>query len=61
MSTLVVAFGLVLVIEGTLWALAPGVGRRFLEATADMPESNLRLAGTVAVAAGVLIIWIARG
>ena len=61
MSTLVVAFGLVLVIEGTLWALAPGVGRRFLEATADMPESNLRLAGAVAVAAGVLIIWIVRG
>jgi uncharacterized protein len=61
MNTLAVAFGLVLVIEGTLWALAPGVGRRFLEATADMPESNLRLAGAVAVAAGVLIIWIARG
>jgi uncharacterized protein YjeT (DUF2065 family) len=61
MSTLAVAFGLVLVIEGTLWALAPGVGRRFLEATADMPESNLRLAGAAAVAAGVLIIWIVRG
>jgi uncharacterized protein YjeT (DUF2065 family) len=61
MSTLAIAFGLVLVIEGTLWALAPGVGRRFLEATADMPESNLRLAGAVAVAAGVLIIWIVRG
>jgi uncharacterized protein len=61
MSTLAVTFGLVLVIEGTLWALAPGVGRRFLEATADMPESNLRLAGAVAVAAGVLIIWIVRG
>jgi uncharacterized protein YjeT (DUF2065 family) len=61
MSILAVALGLVLVIEGTLWALAPGVGRRFLEAIADMPESNLRLAGAVAVAAGVLIIWIVRG
>jgi uncharacterized protein YjeT (DUF2065 family) len=61
MSTFVIALGLVLVIEGTLWALAPGVGRKFLEATADMPESNVRLAGAVAVALGVLIIWIVRG
>jgi uncharacterized protein YjeT (DUF2065 family) len=61
MSTLAVAFGLVLVIEGTLWALAPGLGRKFLKATADMPESNLRLAGTLAVAAGVLVIWLVRG
>jgi uncharacterized protein YjeT (DUF2065 family) len=61
MSTLAIAFGLVLVIEGTLWALAPGLGRRFLQATAEMPESSLRLAGTVAVAAGVLLIWVVRG
>jgi uncharacterized protein len=61
MSTLAVAFGLVLVVEGTLWALAPGLGRKFLEATADMPEANLRLAGAMAVAAGVLVIWLMRG
>jgi uncharacterized protein len=61
MSTLVVALGLVLVIEGTLWALAPGIGRKFLEATADMPETSLRLAGAMAVAGGVLLIWIVRG
>jgi uncharacterized protein YjeT (DUF2065 family) len=61
MSSLAVAFGLVLVIEGTLWALSPGLGRKFLEATADMPESNLRMAGTLAVAAGVLLIWVVRG
>jgi len=61
MTTLAVGLGLVLVIEGTLWALAPGLGRKFLEATADMPESNLRMAGAVAVAAGVLVIWIVRG
>jgi uncharacterized protein len=61
MSTIAVAFGLVLVIEGTLWALAPGLGRKILEATADMPESSLRLAGAGAVAAGVLLIWIVRG
>ena len=61
MSSLAVAFGLVLVIEGTLWALWPGLGRKFLQATADMPESNLRMVGTLAVAAGVLLIWVVRG
>jgi uncharacterized protein YjeT (DUF2065 family) len=61
MSDLAVALGLVLVIEGTLWALAPGLGRKFLQATAEMPESNLRLAGAVAVAAGVALIWLIRG
>jgi uncharacterized protein len=51
----------VLVIEGTVWALAPGLGRKFLEATADLPESSLRLAGAAAVACGVLLIWLVRG
>jgi uncharacterized protein YjeT (DUF2065 family) len=61
MSTLVVALGLVLVIEGALWALVPGLGRKFLEATAEMPESTLRIGGAAAAAAGVLLIWIVRG
>jgi hypothetical protein len=61
MSDLAVALGLVLVIEGSLWALSPGLGRKLLKATADMPEQSLRLAGTLAVAAGVLVIWVVRG
>jgi uncharacterized protein YjeT (DUF2065 family) len=61
MRDLAVAFGLVLVIEGLLWALAPRLGRKLLEATADAPESSLRLAGAVAVAAGVLVVWMVRG
>jgi uncharacterized protein len=61
MSNLAVAFGLVLVIEGMLWALAPGLGRKFLEATAEMPESTLRMVGAMAAAAGVLLVWIVRG
>ena len=61
MSDLAVALGLVLVIEGSLWALSPGLGRKLLQATADMPELSFRLAGTLAVAAGVLVIWIVRG
>jgi uncharacterized protein len=61
MSNLAVALGLVLVIEGALWALAPGLGRKFLEATADMPEGTLRIAGATAAAFGVLVVWLVRG
>ncbi len=61
MDDLLVAVGLVLVIEGLLWALAPRLGRRLLETASETPESSLRLAGTVAVAAGVLIVWLIRG
>lgn len=61
MDDLAVAIGLVLVIEGLLWALLPGLGRRLLEASAEVPPSSLRLAGAVAVAAGVFVVWMIRG
>jgi uncharacterized protein YjeT (DUF2065 family) len=61
MDDLGVAIGLVLVIEGLVWALAPRLGRRLLEVASETPEQSLRLAGTVAVAAGVLLVWLIRG
>lgn len=61
MSDLIVAFGLVLVIEGLIWALSPELGRQLLAAAAATPEGSLRKAGWVAVALGVLIVWIVRG
>jgi uncharacterized protein YjeT (DUF2065 family) len=60
MSDLVVALGLVLVIEGLLWSLFPGLGRKLLEASAGTPESSLRMAGAVAVALGVAVVWLSR-
>ena len=61
MSDLVVGLGLVLVVEGLIWALAPSLGTRMLEAAAAMPHHALRIAGTFAVAAGVVIVWMVRG
>jgi uncharacterized protein len=61
MSDLVVAIGLVLVLEGLLWSLFPGLGRKLLETTAGAPESSLRIAGAVAVALGVAVVWLVRG
>jgi hypothetical protein len=61
MSDLLVAIGLVLVIEGLLWAMAPAFGQRMLELASKMPESSLRMTGASAVALGVLIVWLVRG
>ncbi len=60
MSDFLVGIGLVLVIEGLLWALAPRLGHRMLEIAASTPEQRLRTGGAVAVAAGVLVIWMVR-
>jgi uncharacterized protein YjeT (DUF2065 family) len=61
MSDLVVALGLVMVIEGLLWAAAPQFGLKLLEAAAHTPEHVLRSAGAVAVAAGCVVVWLMRG
>lgn len=61
MSDLIVAIGLVLVIEGLLWSLFPGLGQKLLETSAGAPESSLRTAGAIAVALGVAVVWLVRG
>lgn len=61
MNDLIVAFGLVLVIEGLVWALSPSMGRRMLEMAVQTPERQLQIAGWTAVAIGVGIVWLMRG
>ena len=61
MNDLIVGFGLVLVIEGLLWALAPHLAMRFLEGASATPESSLRIAGWTAVGIGAGLVWLIRG
>ena len=61
MSDLLVAFGLVLVLEGLVWALVPGAALNMLVAAASAREQTLRLTGAAAVALGVLVVWLVRG
>jgi uncharacterized protein YjeT (DUF2065 family) len=61
MSDLLVGIGLVFVIEGLLWAVAPHLALRFLEGAAATPQSTLRVAGWTAVALGVGLVWLIRG
>ena len=61
MADLVVALGLVLVIEGLLWALAPDAGKHLLALAAETPQKTLRTFGWVAVVTGVGLVWLIRG
>ncbi|MEL6423590.1 MAG: DUF2065 domain-containing protein [Pseudomonadota bacterium] len=61
MGDLVTAFGLVLVIEGLIWALVPGYARRTLEALDEMPEGTVRAVAIAAIVAGVVVVWFVRG
>lgn len=60
MNDLFVALGLVLVLEGALYALGPGLVKRMAMMAIDVEESQLRVAGLVAVVAGVAIVWLVR-
>jgi len=61
MTDFLVAVGLVMVIEGLLWAAAPQLGLRLLAAAVQMPEQTLRAAGVAAVIGGFVIVWLVRG
>jgi uncharacterized protein len=61
MNDLIVGFGLVLVIEGLLWALAPHLAMRLLQGAAATPEGTLRIAGWAAVGLGLGLVWLIRG
>ena len=61
MSEFIIAIGLVLVIEGLIWAAFPSAALKMLQSASQMPEQTLRAGGTVVLAFGVLLVWIVRG
>ncbi|PLX36439.1 MAG: DUF2065 domain-containing protein [Hyphomicrobiales bacterium] len=61
MSDLAVAIGLVLAIEGTLYALMPGGLKSMMRQMQSVPDQSLRVAGLIALSLGVLIVWLVRG
>jgi uncharacterized protein YjeT (DUF2065 family) len=60
MSDLLTALGLVLVIEGLLYALAPHVTRRMMGRAQQMSDDQLRLGGVVATVVGVGVVWLVQ-
>ncbi|WP_372887371.1 DUF2065 domain-containing protein [Shimia sp.] len=54
------AIGLVLVIEGLVYALAPSLVEQLLEALRALPKGQRRTLGLAAMALGLVLIWLAR-
>lgn len=60
MADFLAALGLVAVIEGVLYAVAPTAMKTAVRQILDVPESKLRIGGVVAMAVGVGLVWLAR-
>lgn len=61
MQDLVVALGLVLVIEGAAYALFPEGMRTMMRRALEMPPQTLRFGGLAAAVIGVAVVWLVRG
>lgn len=61
MKELAVAIGLILALEGALYALFPDFMRRMAQQVLQTPGDTLRLAGVVSVGIGVALVWLIRG
>lgn len=60
MAEIILALGLVLVVEGLVYVLAPSLVERLLEMLRALPEEQRRTAGMAALALGVALIWLAH-
>lgn len=59
MGIAVLALGLVLIVEGLVYALAPSLIEDLLEALRQMPVEARRIAGLVAMTVGLVLVWLA--
>jgi len=60
LEDLLLAFALVMVLEGLLPALDPGSWRRAVAQLAALPDRTIRRFGIVMIAAGALLFHLAR-
>jgi uncharacterized protein len=61
MAQFIIAIGLVLVLEGLLFAAFPGFAKRLAATALESPETSLRVAGLVSAVLGLILIWLVRG
>lgn len=54
------ALGLVLVIEGLLYASAPGKLKQLMLQIQEIPDDALRVGGVAAIGIGVFVVWLVR-
>ena len=60
MATALLALGLVLIVEGLVYALAPSLLDEMLAMLRALSLDQRRLAGLAALALGVALVWAAK-
>jgi uncharacterized protein YjeT (DUF2065 family) len=60
MTDFLTALGLVLVIEGAIYALFPNGMKRMMSVALAQPAARLRAMGLSAAVIGILIVWLVR-
>ena len=60
MGFLFLAFGLVLIVEGLAWALAPSLIEQMLEILRSLPYAARRQMGFLAIVTGLILLWVAH-
>lgn len=60
MATIFLALGLVLIVEGLVWVLAPSLVERLLEVMRNLPEPARRQFGALALVTGLILLWLAH-
>lgn len=61
MWDLITALGLVLAVEGLLFAAFPDAVRRAMYEASQSPRERMRAVGIACAIAGIAIIWLVRG
>ncbi|UYB51319.1 DUF2065 family protein [Xanthomonas sp. AM6] len=61
MHDLIAAVCLVVIFEGLFLLVAPDAWKRLVQQMLAMPAAQLRIAGGVALAVGLLALWWVRG
>jgi uncharacterized protein len=61
MSDFLAALGLVLILEGLLFAAFPDIAKRAMVQALETPDGTLRTVGIVSAVVGLAAIWLVRG
>ncbi len=59
MAWVLLALGLVMIVEGLAYVLAPSLIVRMLEVLRSLPETVLRQMGALVLVSGLICVWIA--
>jgi uncharacterized protein YjeT (DUF2065 family) len=61
MGDFFVAIGLVLALEGLLFAAFPGAAKQAMASVLETPDALLRTVGIASAVIGIVVIWLVRG